>query len=68
MAKKYIERYLSEVAKISKSVDKIVIQRVINRIIKLKKENGRIFFVGVGGSASNCSHAVNDFRKIAQIV
>ena len=67
MKKKYVERYLEEVSKISKTIDKNKINKVINRLVKLRKENGRIFFIGVGGSASNCSHAVNDFRKIAQI-
>tara|TARA_X000000950_G_C13915328_1_gene660724 strand:+ start:2316 stop:2927 length:612 start_codon:yes stop_codon:yes gene_type:complete len=67
MKKKYVERYLEEVSKISKIIDKNKINKVINRLVKLRKENGRIFFIGVGGSASNCSHAVNDFRKIAQI-
>ena len=67
MKKKYVERYLEEVSIISKTIDKNKINKVINRLVKLRKENGRIFFIGVGGSASNCSHAVNDFRKIAQI-
>ena len=67
MKKKYVERYLEEVSKISKKIVKNKINKVINRLVKLRKENGRIFFIGVGGSASNCSHAVNDFRKIAQI-
>ena len=67
MKKKYVERYLEEVAKIAKTIDKHKINKVIKRLVKLRKENGRIFFIGVGGSASNCSHAVNDFRKIAQI-
>ena len=67
MKNKYVERYLEEVSKISKTIDKNKINKVINRLVKLRKENGRIFFIGVGGSASNCSHAVNDFRKIAQI-
>ena len=52
---------------VAKTIDKNKINKVINRLVKLRKENGRIFFIGVGGSASNCSHAVNDFRKIAQI-
>ena len=67
MKKKYVERYLEEVVKIAKTIDKNKINKVINRLVKLRKENGRVFFIGVGGSASNCSHAVNDFRKIAQI-
>tara|TARA_A100001011_G_C14076885_1_gene742778 strand:+ start:319 stop:918 length:600 start_codon:yes stop_codon:yes gene_type:complete len=64
---KYIKKYLKEVEIISKKIDKNKINKLINRIAKLKKEKGRIFFLGVGGSAANCSHAVNDFRKIAKI-
>jgi len=63
----YIKRYLLEVEKIAQKVDKNEIEKIINRLVKLKKEKGRIFFIGVGGSAGNCSHAVNDFRKLAQI-
>ena len=63
----YINKYLLEVEKIAKQIDKNEIEKIIQRIVRLKKEKGRIFFLGVGGSAGNCSHAVNDFRKIAQI-
>tara|TARA_Y100000590_G_scaffold469618_1_gene658710 strand:+ start:4634 stop:5239 length:606 start_codon:yes stop_codon:yes gene_type:complete len=63
----YINKYLQEVEKISKTIDKNEIDKIILRLEKLKKEKGRLFFLGVGGSAGNCSHAVNDFRKIAQI-
>ena len=64
---KYIERYLQEVSKISNSIDIIKIESIINKLVELKLNSGRLFFLGVGGSAANCSHAVNDFRKIAQI-
>jgi D-sedoheptulose 7-phosphate isomerase len=43
------------------------IQNVIQRLVFIKKQRGRLFLLGVGGSAANCSHAVNDFRKIAHI-
>lgn len=64
---KYIKRYLKEVEEISKKIDQGEIEKIIQRLINLKHDNGRIFFIGVGGSAGNCSHAVNDFRKLAQI-
>ena len=64
---KYIEKYLKEVEEISKKIDQEKIEKIIERLVKLKKEKGRNFFIGVGGSAGNCSHAVNDFRKLAQI-
>ena len=63
----YIKRYLKEVENISKTIDQNKIEELIKRIIILKEKKGRIFFLGVGGSAANCSHAVNDFRKIAEI-
>ena len=63
----YIKRYLKEVATISQQIDQDKIDQIIKKLINLKKINGRIFFLGVGGSAANCSHAVNDFRKISNI-
>ena len=45
MKKKYVERYLEEVSKISKTIDKNKINKVINRLVKLRKENGRIFLL-----------------------
>jgi len=44
-----------------------VIQRMVNLLVEVRSTNGRLFFLGVGGSAANCSHAVNDFRKICGI-
>ena len=63
----YIKRYLKEVGTISQQIDQNKIDQIIKKLINLKKINGRIFFLGVGGSAANCSHAVNDFRKISNI-
>ena len=63
----YIDKYLNEVQNIAKEIDKEEIEKIIERILVVKKKKGRIFFLGVGGSAANCSHAVNDFRKIAEI-
>ena len=63
----YIEKYLSQLKEISDDIDRETLNKLILRLLDLKKVNGRIFFIGVGGSAANCSHAVNDFRKIAEI-
>ena len=63
----YIDKFLDETSEISKKIDRKDINKVIKRVKKVKDSNGRIFFLGVGGSAGNCSHAVNDFRKIAKI-
>ena len=59
----YLETLISIISKTNKNN----LNKLINRIAKTKSQKGRIFFLGVGGSAANCSHAVNDFRKIANI-
>ena len=63
----HIEKYLTEVTKITNAIDKNEILKVVKILKGIKINQGRIFFVGVGGSAANASHAVNDFRKIAGI-
>lgn len=65
--KKYIDSYLEEVREITGKIDRIQIEKMIEIILKVKKNGGRLFMLGVGGSAGNASHAVNDFRKIAGI-
>jgi len=65
--KDYIDSYLNEVLDITSKIDKSEIEKIINVILNVKKNEGRIFMLGVGGSAGNASHAVNDFRKIAGI-
>ena len=64
---KSIENYFYEVSKAIKYLDKSKINILIKEIQKIKKIKGRIFFLGIGGSAGNASHAVNDFRKICNI-
>ena len=56
--------YLNEAKKIIDGLDVEVIDRMAVLLAKAKVNGGRVFFLGVGGSAGNCSHAVNDFRKI----
>jgi D-sedoheptulose 7-phosphate isomerase len=63
----YAERYLQEAAEIVRRLDTTAIESVASLLARVKADNGRLFFLGVGGSAANCSHAVNDFRKIAGI-
>src|SRR3989344_3952163 len=65
--KDYIEIYLKEVAEISQKIDKEAIYQTIEVLRDLRSRKGRLFLIGVGGSAANCSHAVNDFRKICKI-
>ncbi len=63
----FINRYLSESQKIIESIDRSAILRVVQLLADLKQKQGRLFILGVGGSAANASHAVNDFRKIVGI-
>jgi D-sedoheptulose 7-phosphate isomerase len=60
----YAEIYLKEAAEIIRKLDTTAIERVASLLMQVKADGGRVFFLGVGGSAANCSHAVNDFRKI----
>lgn len=59
--------YLEELQECLLRVDKEAINNFISILKEVKNNKGRLFFLGVGGSAANCSHAVNDFRKIAGI-
>ena len=63
----YSKQYMKEVIEISNKIDLLSIEKIVGILVKTKLEDGRIFFLGVGGSAGNCSHAVNDFRKIIGI-
>ena len=60
----YIKKYFTEVSRISELIKKDQINKMINELKKIKKNRGRLFFLGIGGGAANASHAVNDFRKI----
>ena len=63
----YAARYFEEVQKIAKTIDLVNIENMVQILESVKKNKGRLFFIGVGGSAANCTHAVNDFRKIGGI-
>jgi D-sedoheptulose 7-phosphate isomerase len=56
---------LNEAAQIIGQIDVASIERVVDILAVTRDRGGRLFFLGVGGSAGNCSHAVNDFRKLA---
>lgn len=64
MESTYIKTYLSNTAKIAGKIDHRPIGKIIKILLSIRKNCGRIFFLGVGGSSANASHAVNDFRKI----
>lgn len=63
----YTQQHLQETGEILKAIDAEAIERMADRLVALREGGGRLFFLGVGGSAGNCSHAVNDFRKIVGI-
>jgi len=63
----YAQQHLAETMQIVQQLDTEVIEQVVNLLVDLRAKGGRLFFLGIGGSAANCSHAVNDFRKIAQL-
>jgi len=63
----YATQYLEEAARIIDAIDRDAIEEIVTLLVDLRAGGGRLFFLGVGGSAANCSHAVNDFRKIAGI-
>ena len=63
----YTVQHLAETTNIIEQIDVEAIELIAQKLSEVKKRRGRLFFLGVGGSAANCSHAVNDFRKIAGI-
>ena len=63
----YALQHMKEAIEIIQKMDISAIEKMADLLATVKAEGGRIFFLGVGGSAGNCSHAVNDFRKIVGI-
>src|SRR4051812_17400070 len=60
-------KYFEEVRSLAGSIDLAEIEKLATELAALRERAGRLFFLGVGGSAANCSHAVNDFRKLCGI-
>ncbi|HXC91542.1 MAG TPA: SIS domain-containing protein [Stellaceae bacterium] len=63
----YAEQHLAETIEVVRRLDPVLIEHMAEELAALRARGGRLFFLGVGGSAGNCSHAVNDFRKIVGI-
>src|SRR5438270_8988735 len=63
----YTTAYIAEAIQILGRLDAAAIDRIVHLLVDLRLRGGRLFVLGVGGSAANASHAVNDFRKIAGI-
>lgn len=60
----FSEKYLEEAHEVIRRLDTDAIERVVELLLETRAKGGRLFILGVGGSAANASHAVNDFRKI----
>ena len=63
----YAQKHINEAIQVLQQLNIESIEQMADLLVRVKQHSGRIFFLGVGGSAGNCSHAVNDFRKIVGI-
>lgn len=63
----YTRNYLNGSIAITQQINQADYNKLLEEFLKLKHRQGRLFIIGVGGSAANCSHAVNDFRKLCNI-
>lgn len=63
----YTKAYIGEAIQILNKIDATAIDRMVDHVADIRANGGRLFFLGVGGGAGNCAHAVNDFRKIAGV-
>jgi D-sedoheptulose 7-phosphate isomerase len=63
----HLKKYFDQTARIASAISLSDLEKLASELNALRGRQGRLFFLGVGGSAANCSHAVNDFRKIAGI-
>src|SRR5271157_166824 len=63
----FTETFITEAAEILSKLDTVAIEKIADILAQTRDQGGRLFILGVGGSAANASHAVNDFRKITSI-
>ncbi|MCH9614519.1 MAG: Phosphoheptose isomerase [Chlamydiia bacterium] len=63
----HTKTYINSAVKILENLDSDLIDELAEELALLRERSGRLFLLGVGGSAANCSHAVNDFRKLCNI-
>src|SRR5436309_15920460 len=60
----HAKTYFKEVVKVAQQIDLEAVERLAHELVRVREGGGRLFLIGVGGSAGNCGHAVNDFRKL----
>src|SRR6266852_3691873 len=60
----FVEQYLEETRQVAAGLPAADLEKMIDELARVRDRGGRLFILGVGGSAANASHAVNDFRKI----
>lgn len=63
----FTDLFFSEVVYIAESLDKNSIEDIVKNLVEIREEGGRMFILGVGGSAGNASHMTNDFRKLCNL-
>src|SRR5580692_4421557 len=63
----HVVQFFSEASRIASDIDHNKIEKLVSELGNLRAREGRLFMLGVGGSAGNCGHAVNDFRKLCGI-
>lgn len=63
----HTQKYFDQVTTIANKIDKIAVEEIVSALVRLRHKKGRLFVLGVGGSAANAAHAVNDFRKLCGI-
>jgi D-sedoheptulose 7-phosphate isomerase len=63
----YSRTHLEETVAVAQRLDVAAIEAMADLLAAVRDGGGRLFFLGVGGSAANCAHAVNDFRRLAHI-
>jgi D-sedoheptulose 7-phosphate isomerase len=63
----HVAQFFTAIGRIAAEIDIAAVDRLAHELAGLRKRQGRLFLLGVGGGAGNCSHAVNDFRKLCGI-
>jgi D-sedoheptulose 7-phosphate isomerase len=63
----HVKKFFAQVSELAARIDLPKIEQMVDALVTLRQRGGRLFFIGVGGGAGNCSHAVNDFRKLCSI-